>query len=228
MTTINQMMEELPEELKEAADALTEKQLEVANLHLRKTSQRSIIRQAGLSTGRPIADLANLRNMLNNGFVRDYINLFKDYMVSKTVADLELIDQQLRDIVLTDVTEILEYRTVPVYEDVFPDYNDPDYDPDMDDGEPERVLVGYRNIPYLRPLEELTPRQRSMILDVRQGKSGLEYTFEDKMKARDMIIRRHGGYTDNINSNLTGKVESTVHVFAHVPNNKRGPRDQKD
>lgn len=222
MSRIADILETLPEEVKEAADILAPKQLDVANWHLKNYSHRQIARKEPFNTGRPSADLAAVKNILKNEDVKEYINLVKDYACSSTVATLHEIDLRLTETMRTDLHEVMGWHSEPIYDEIWEDDDDEDLD------EPIRILKGYRTIPYLLPMDQLTERQKRFIKGIKLGKNGLEVDTKDPEKAMEMLIRRQGGYTDNINSNVKGEIESTVHVFAHMPNNNRGPRDNEE
>lgn len=219
---VKEILESLPEELKDAADSLSTKELLIANLHLQNYTQRQIIKKSGLSTGRASADLATVRSILHNENVKEYINLVKDYQVSATVATLNEIDIRLTETMRTSLHEVMGWHSEAIYDEVWEDGDDPELD------EPQKVLRGYRTLPYLYPMDQLTERQKRYIKSIKLGKNGLEVEFRDSEKAMEMLIRRQGGFTDNVNNNLSGEIESTVHVFAHMPDNGRGPRDKEE
>lgn len=221
MSSILEILENLPDEIKMIVDDLSPTEVEVANCHLRKMSTRQIIKYCGIKTGSPTRDYHKVKTILHKAEVKEYISLVKDYSCSSTIANLHEIDIALTETFRTSLHEVMGWRSEPIYEEKWDDDDDPELD------EPERVLIGYRTMPYLLPMDQLTERQKRFIKSIKIGKNGLEVETRDPDKAADMLIRRQGGYTDNINSSVKGEIESTVHIFAHMPNNNRGPRKEE-
>lgn len=203
--SIREILQSLPEEIKELTTALPPKYLEAANFYLRGNSMiNACIRAKIIKTSDgPQLKAVKSSNVINGGLLREYINAVKDYQCSQTVMSLHEIDMRLSGIARTQATDVLAYRSDPVF---------------RDDEEGNEVLVGYRSAPYLRPMEELTGRQKDSIKSIKQSKTGLEVELHDPVKAMDMLIKRKGGYTENVNTTTT---EKKVHAF--MPSNNRGP-----
>ena len=204
--TVLEIMANLPSEIQELADQLSPGKLMAANYYLQGMSKLAACKAAGLLSNDMSDGNKRMRasNILHSGNVADYIQAVKSYHCSETVMSLHEIDIRLTKIARTEHSEIVRHRSVPVV--------------DIDDESGEEVVAGYRTTPYLTPLEELNERQRQSIKSVKQTKNGLEVEVHDPVKAMDMLIKRKGGYTENVNNNVT-----TDNIKAFVPKNDRGP-----
>lgn len=204
--TILEILKHLPSELQGLADELPPAHLLACNLYLEGHSMLMACSKAGLID--PHSPLSSQRNkassIMNCGQAKEYIAGVKNYSCSATVMDLHEIDIRLSQIARTDANEILGYTSEPILE----------YSEELG----KEIVIGYRTRPYLNPIETLDERQRAAIKGIKQTKFGLEVDLHDPMKAMDMLIKRKGGYTENVNT----KVE-TAQVKAFIPDNGRGP-----
>lgn len=204
--TISDILQSLPPELSEIAEALNPQVLQAANLYLKGCSKLTAVARCKMLD--PEATITKNRQkascIFNRAEVKEYVQAVKEYSASAMIMDLHEIDIKLSQIARTEKTEVIHYTSIPLY--------------DLDENG-EEYLIGYRTKPFLVPLEELTERQRDAIKSIKQTKHGLEVELHDPIKAMDMLIKRKGGYTENVNTNVSG---DTVHAF--VPKNNRGPK----
>ena len=205
--TISDILHSLPPELSEIAETLHPQVLQAANLYLKGCSKLTAVARCKMLD--PEATITQNRqkasSIFNRAEVKEYVQAVKEYSASAMIMDLHEIDIKLSQIARTEKTEVIQYLSVPLY--------------DIDEQTGEEILMGYRTKPFLVPLEELTSRQRDAIKSIKQTKHGLEVELHDPIKAMDMLIKRKGGYTENVNTNVSGE---NVHAF--VPKNNRGPK----
>lgn len=206
--TISDILKSLPPEISEMTEHIAPQILQACNLYLNGCSKLTAVSRCRLTA--PEATITQKRQkastIFNRPEVKEYLQAVKEYSASATIMDLHEIDIRLSQIVRTDKTEVIQYTSIPLY--------------DIDEETGEEYLIGYRTKPYLVPLEELTTRQRDAIKSIKQTKHGLEVELHDPMKAMDMLIKRKGGYTENVNTNVSGE---NIHAF--VPKNNRGPKE---
>lgn len=161
--------------------------------------------QAGLSKKSDSA--ATIRKEAMKTFdradVQQYIETVRASAYSeKRIADLTELDERLTEITRVnalDVLEIVEVE-VPVGED--------------EDGKP---IMGKTQQIALK--EGLSAAQMAAVTGVKMGKYGLEFSLEDRSKARDMLIKRQGGFKEVVEHQGGGQV-----VYVNLGDNGRGPK----
>lgn len=155
---------------------------------------------AGLGIATEATDQKMATRLLNMPKIRMYIDELNRSVAVRSAMSLEAIDKTLSDIASVDVTSVVKLMVV----------DDPD-------------TGGKRSMMVIKNPEELTAQQRAAISSIKPlGENGFEVKFHDKLKAMEMLIKRKGGFTENVNQNITGGVL----VFANVGNNGRGPKGQ--
>ena len=192
-------MNEIDKKIEALAKSLSQKELEFVNLYLAGYKPTTAVVMAGLGTGEGVgSDAFSVCNTLMEApKIKMYMDAIKRKAAEKAVYTLEEIDKQLKDIATTDILDVIEI------------------------GEPFFTLAGEKITPVnLKNLGELTESQRASVASIKSTQGGIEIKFYDKLKALDMLVKRKAGYTDVIETNG----ETTVHVFANVPDNGRGPK----
>ena len=161
--------------------------------------------QAGLSKKGDSA--ATIRKAAMKAFnrqdVQQYIETVRASAYNeKRIADLTELDERLTEITRVNVLDILDIVEVeaPIGKD--------------DDG---NTIFGKTHQIALK--EGLSVAQTAAVTGVKMGKYGLEFSLEDRSKAREMLIKRQGGFKEVVEHQGNGQV-----VYVNLGDNGRGPK----
>lgn len=169
--------------------------------HLSGMSPAEAYEVAGLGSAADGDSQKMAARLLTMPKIRMYIDELNRSVAVRSAMSLEAIDSALSDIASVNVTDIVRMLLI----------DDPD-------------TGGKRSMLVIRNPEELTPQQRAAIASIKpKGELGFEIVMHDKLKALEMLIKRKGGFTENVNQNVNGGVM----IFANVGDNGRGPVNHK-
>lgn len=194
---------QLSKELEVLKNALSIQQLKFTEGIANGMKEYEAYEYAGLSTGSP-EDRAEARRLARMPKIRLYKDALLREVATRSVMTLEAVDQELTNIASTDITELIEQG------ELFQSYNEAG----LPDGAPVQIV-------QLKPLEELTDAQKASIKKIKPCTGGVEIVLHDKLKALELLAKRHQGFTEKMDVNVDGNVQ----VVAFVGDNGRGPKD---
>lgn len=191
---------ELSSDLELLKKALTIKQLEFVHGLAHGMTELEAFENAGLAQNDD-TDRSNASRLARAPKIRLYKEALQREVATRSVMSLEAVDQELTNIASADVTDVIKVgewvesigKRGPIAHPVL-----------------EVSMVEF---------DDLTDAQRAAIKKIKPVPGGVEVVMHDKMKALELLAKRHQGFTEKIDMN----VDSNVQVFAFVGDNGRGP-----
>jgi len=186
--------ENIQKKLERLRRALKAKEIEFVDLYLQGMPPAEAYQEAGLAMA---PDPIGAEHLLSAPTVRLYIETMERVVVERSTLTLEKIDERLADLAMADIVDMVE---------IGQDYTD---------------NAGNLRTPVtIKDPATLTPGQRAAITSIKPVIGGLEIKTEGKVKALELLARRRGGFTEQVDLNIGGHVK----IFANVGDNSRGPR----
>lgn len=132
--------------------------------------------------------------ILKRSDVQDYLTASQFKVVENININLETLKKKIYDDVLTNQEKYPYFDWLPVFD--------------------EKNNITYE--PHISDLNDIPVEDRCEIVMLEEAANGMyKVTLRDKIapkdrhKALEMLVRMHGGFSDNINQNLSGAVALT-------------------
>lgn len=200
----------LTPEQEDLAKKLNKKQLTFANLVLIKDehgkSYADCYREAGYKPRTQISAEVSASKLLSLAKVSDYVNSFKLLSAQETGLTLEYLDNKLKNIIDTDISDFLTTQTITIPSD---DGND----------------IEVRKIVFKEDIQDLPPNVVASINSVKQTKEGIQFNLPDKKATLELAYRRLGALVDKRESELNMK--EPIKITSAVSSNDASTMYQK-
>jgi len=186
------------ERIEKLRKALSTQELDFVDKHLAGVPADLAYQEAGLGV---LPDPIGAGQLLAAPAVKMYIDAMQREIAERSSLTLEKIDERLTDLATANIIDMVE---------IGEDYTD-------DNNNPRTPIT-------LKDPMSLTPGQRAAIVGLKTVPGGMEIKIADPIKALELLAKRRGGFTEQIDVNLTGNVS----IFANVGDNQRGPAEPDD
>jgi hypothetical protein len=157
--------------------------------------------EAGFFASTPGSAKAGASRIRNRPDVVAYINAMRNAVSESTGVTLERIDRELEFMAFGRLDDVAEWTEEEVEDEAQPPQ--PPSPPGMQAPQPPQPpgmarLKRYRKVLRIRPSSELTDAEAATVQEVGYTQTGFKIKQYDKKAALDMLIKRKGGYTDNL------------------------------